>query len=63
MTDQSQVTGGIIYVIDMDAAQSSALRFEPEGQPVGRGIYLSKSDFIAALLRELIISGGLKPGE
>jgi len=61
--DQSQVTGGITYVIDMDAAQSSAPRFEPEGQPVGRGIYLSMSDFIAALLRELIISGGLKPGE
>ena len=63
MMDQSQVTGGITYVIDMDGAQSSALPFQPEGQPVGRGIYLSKSDFIAALLRELIISGDLKPGE
>jgi DNA-binding GntR family transcriptional regulator len=63
MMDQSQVTGGITYVIDMDGAQSSALPFQPEGQPVGRGIYLSKSDFIASLLRELIISGDLKPGE
>jgi DNA-binding GntR family transcriptional regulator len=62
MMDQSQVTGGITYVIDMDGAQSSALPFQPEGQPVGRGIYLSKSDFIASLLRELIISGDLKPG-
>ncbi len=34
-------------------------------QPVlaARGIYLSKSDFIAALLRDLIISGDLKPRE
>ena len=63
MMDQSQVTYGITYVIDMDGAQSSALPFQPEGLPVGRGIYLSKSDFIAALLRELIISGDLKPGE
>jgi len=31
-------------------------------QPAGREIYLSKSNFTAALLRELIISGELKPG-
>ena len=31
-------------------------------QPAGRRIYLSKSNFIAALLRELIISGELRPG-
>lgn len=53
----------IAYVIDMDGAQSNALPFRPVGQPAGRGIYLSKSNFIAALLRELIISGELKPGE
>src|SRR5215470_15002199 len=47
----------------MDGAQSSTLPFGPQGQQVGRGIYLSKSNFIAALLRELIISGDLKPGE
>ena len=47
----------------MDDAQSRTLPFGPEGQPVGRGIYLSKSDFMASLLRELIISGDLKPGE
>src|SRR6516225_12006466 len=58
-----QVTYGITYVIDMDHAQSSTLPFGPGGEPVVRGIYLSKSDFMAALLRELIISGDLKPGE
>jgi len=63
MMDQSQVTYGIAYVIDMYDAQSSTLPLGPEGQPVVRGIYLSKSDFMAALLRELIISGDLKPGE
>jgi len=63
MMEQSQVTYGIRYLIDMDGAQSSTLPFGPQGQPPGRGIYLSKSDFMAALLRELIISGDLKPGE
>jgi DNA-binding GntR family transcriptional regulator len=33
------------------------------GSLAGRGVYLSKSNFIAALLRDLIISGDLKPGE
>src|SRR5262252_7332983 len=47
----------------MDDAQSSTLPFGLVREPVGRGIYLSKSDFMAALLRELIISGDLKPGE
>jgi DNA-binding GntR family transcriptional regulator len=53
----------ITYVIDMDGAQSSALQPGQAGQPAGRGIYLSKSNFIAALLRDLIITGDLKPGE
>jgi DNA-binding GntR family transcriptional regulator len=47
----------------MDNADASEL---PAGQTsflAGRGVYLSKSNFIAALLRELIISGELKPGE
>ena len=57
------MTYEITYVIEMDDAQSSTLPFGPGGQPVVRGIYLSKSDFMAALLRELIISGDLKPGE
>jgi DNA-binding GntR family transcriptional regulator len=47
----------------MDGAQSSAQQFGQAGLPAGQGIYLSKSNFIAALLRELIISGDLKPGE
>ena len=46
----------------MDRAQSSALPLGQADQPAGRRIYLSKSNFIAALLRELIISGELKPG-
>lgn len=58
-----RVTYEITYVIDMDGAQSNALPFRPTSQPVSRGVYLSKSDFIATLLRELIISGELKPGE
>ena len=52
----------ITYVIDMDGPQSFALQLGLADQPAGRGIYLSKSNFIAALLRELIISGELKPG-
>jgi DNA-binding GntR family transcriptional regulator len=47
----------------MDSAQGSSLPLGRAGQPADRGIYLSKSNFIAALLRELIISGDLKPGE
>lgn len=47
----------------MDSAQGSALLLRQVGLPAGRGVYLSKSDFIAALLRELIITGDLKPGE
>lgn len=46
----------------MDRAQSSALPLGQADQPAGRRIYLSKSNFIAALLRELIISGELRPG-
>src|SRR5258708_5879069 len=52
----------ITYVIDMDGAQGIAPQFGQAVPPAGRGIYLSKSNFIAALLRELIISGELKPG-
>ncbi|HEX9516458.1 MAG TPA: GntR family transcriptional regulator [Streptosporangiaceae bacterium] len=52
----------ITYVIDMDGPQSIALQLGLADQPAGRGIYLSKSNFMAALLRELIISGELKPG-
>ncbi len=52
----------ITYVIDMDGAQGIAPQFGQADPPAGRGIYLSKSNFIAALLRELIISGELKPG-
>lgn len=44
----------------MDNAGASDLQ---AGSLAGRGVYLSKSNFIAALLRELIISGELKPGE
>ena len=47
----------------MDSAEARELHPGQAGSPVGRGVYLSKSDFIAALLRELIISGELKPGE
>src|SRR5258707_11392764 len=46
----------------MDGPQSIALQVGLADQPAGRGIYLSKSNFMAALLRELIISGELKPG-
>ena len=52
----------ITYVIDMDGPQSNALQLGLADQPAGREIYLSKSNFTAALLRELIISGELKPG-
>jgi DNA-binding GntR family transcriptional regulator len=47
----------------MDGTQSSAQQPGKAGLPAGQGVYLSKSNFIAALLRELIISGDLKPGE
>lgn len=47
----------------MDNAEASALQLGQAGQAAGRGIYLSKSNFIAVLLRELIIRGDLKPGE
>lgn len=47
----------------MDNAEASALQLGQAGHTVGRGIYLSKSNFIAVLLRELIIRGDLKPGE
>jgi len=53
----------VTYVIDMDDAQSNALQLGQAGLPVGPGIYLSKSNFIAALLRERIITGDLRPGE
>src|SRR5260221_10546371 len=46
----------------MDGPQSIALQLGLADQPAGREIYLSKSNFTAALLRELIISGELKPG-
>ena len=52
----------ITYVIDMDGPQSIALQLGLADQPAGREIYLSKSNFTAALLRELIVSGELKPG-
>jgi len=63
MGSRALVTYAITYVIDMDGAQGSSLPLGRAGQPAGRGIYLSKSNFIAALLRDLIISGDLKPGE
>ena len=47
----------------MDNADTSELPAGLAGSLAGRGVYLSKSNFIAALLRELIISGDLKPGE
>jgi DNA-binding GntR family transcriptional regulator len=47
----------------MDKAEASELAAGQTGSLAGRGVYLSKSNFIAALLRELIISGDLKPGE
>jgi len=47
----------------MDSADASELPARQVSSAVGRGIYLSKSNFIAALLRDLIISGDLKPGE
>jgi len=46
----------------MDGPQSIALQLGLADQSAGREIYLSKSNFTAALLRELIISGELKPG-
>ena len=46
----------------MDGVQSAALQLGRTNPPAGAGIYLSKSNFIAGLLRELIISGELKPG-
>ena len=47
----------------MDNADTSDLPAGQAGSLAGRGVYLSKSNFIATLLRELIISGDLKPGE
>jgi DNA-binding GntR family transcriptional regulator len=52
-----------LYVIAMKTSESSALQGRQVGPPVGQGVYLSKTDFMAALLRELIITGDLKPGE
>jgi DNA-binding GntR family transcriptional regulator len=42
---------------------SAALQGRQVGSAVGQGVYLSKTDFMAALLRELIITGDLKPGQ
>jgi DNA-binding GntR family transcriptional regulator len=53
----------ISYEIVMDNADASGLPTGQAGPLAGHGVYLSKSNFIAALLRELIISGELKPGE
>lgn len=47
----------------MDGAPGNAPPFRPAGRPERPGIFLSKSDFIATLLRELIITGEFKPGE
>jgi DNA-binding GntR family transcriptional regulator len=47
----------------MEDAESSSIPLTQAGLPVGGRVYLSKSDFIAALLRELILAGDLKPGE
>jgi DNA-binding GntR family transcriptional regulator len=47
----------------MDNADASKLPAGQAGSLADRGVYLSKSNFIAALLRDLIISGDLKPGE
>jgi DNA-binding GntR family transcriptional regulator len=47
----------------MDSTESATLQGRQVGSPVGQGVYLSKTDFMAALLRELIITGDLKPGE
>jgi DNA-binding GntR family transcriptional regulator len=46
----------------MDGAESIVLQLRHADPPVPQGRYLSKSDFIAGLLRELIVSGELKPG-
>jgi DNA-binding GntR family transcriptional regulator len=53
----------ILYVIVMNSTESATLQGRQAGSPVGRGVYLSKTDFMAALLRELIITGDLKPGQ
>jgi DNA-binding GntR family transcriptional regulator len=47
----------------MNTGESAARQGPQDGPPVGRGVYLSKTDFIAGLLRELIITGDLRPGE
>jgi DNA-binding GntR family transcriptional regulator len=47
----------------MDNADTGDLPAGQAGSLAGRGVYLSKSNFIASLLRELIITGDLKPGE
>lgn len=47
----------------MSTGESAAPQGWQAGPPVGRGVYLSKTDFMAALLRELIITGDLRPGE
>lgn len=47
----------------MNTTESATLKGRQTGSPVGQGIYLSKTDFMAALLRELIITGDLKPGQ
>jgi len=47
----------------MNTAESATPQGWPTGPPVARGVYLSKTDFMAALLRELIITGDLAPGE
>jgi DNA-binding GntR family transcriptional regulator len=47
----------------MDNADTSDLPAGQAASLAGRGVYLSKSNFIASLLRELIITGDLKPGE
>lgn len=47
----------------MNTGESAAPLGWQAAPPVGRGVYLSKTDFMAALLRELIITGDLRPGE
>lgn len=63
MVTRTTLVYAISYVIVMDNADTSELPAGQAGSLAGRGVYLSKSNFIAALLRELIISGDLKPGE
>lgn len=47
----------------MSSDEGAAPRGWLAGSQVGQGVYLSKTDFMAALLRELIITGDLRPGE